>query len=570
MIRNSNSQSNGFVCFVLLAVIVLLGFSNSSLGHNSIPVPVGHPVYAYLEGMETRGFVFFRANSRPLTRGEIGGYLVEIWEVHSKDPDRYSLTRREKAELFRFTREFSEEEKAFSEQSPSRISKLRNQVWKNSPFYRDGRNLYNLDIGNVEIDLNPVLYWDALADSVGEVIVRRTSGFYFTAELSEQVGCYFNFQDNMETGRGPYNKDERDKLYSDHAGYVTMDGGEVCYYDITRAVMAFRWGNLLVDFGRGDNRWGSGRRGNLLFSDNPPPFDYLSARYDVGEFLRFIYLTGALHPYPEIYQSQDTTVSGRTRNISESKFVAAHRLEIYPCRGVEIGLSESVIYGERGLEPAYLNPLNFYYSAEHNLGDMDNVSWSGDVELNLLRGIALYGEFFIDDMQTRKLGTDYIGNKFAYLGGCFIVNPAGLSDLDITFEYTRIDPFCYTHFFPINTYKNWNSSLGHFLPPNSQEWYLGIRWRPHYCWTAGFSASFTQHGENSEEINAGGDINIPPDQAQVNTQFLAGDKMEIFTSEVMMQWQPLEYYTLQGRWRWNEWTGGCQNEWRITFGVNVW
>ena len=564
MIRILGNPSTGFAGFVLTAVIALLSLADSGHCQSSVPVPVGHPVYAYLERLETRGYIFFRANSRPLTRGGIGDYLLEVWRVHSSDPDRWRLTRREKEELSRFAVEFIDAEGVFAEQSPSRISKMRARLWENSPLYRDGCNLYSLNVGNVELDLDPVLYWDALEDSVGDVIIKRTSGFFFTAEFSEQVGCYFDFRDNMETGRAPYNSGEREKLYSDQAGYVTMDGGDVCYYDITRAVMAFQWGNLLVDFGRGDNRWGSGRRGNLLLSDNPPPFDCLSARYDVGKILRFIYLTGALHPYPPIYQSQDTTESGRIRSISERKFIAAHRLEIYPCRGVEIGLNESVIYGERGLEPAYLNPVNLYYSAEHNLGDMDNVSWSGDIELNLLRGVTLYGELFIDDMQTGKLGTDYIGNKFAYLGGCFLVNPAGLNDLDVTIEYTRIDPFCYTHFFPINTYKNWNSSLGHFLPPNSQSWYLGVRWRPHYCWTAGVSASFTQHGVN------GGDIDTPPDPAQVNSPFLSGDKIEIITAEAAVQWEPLEYYTLQGRWRWHKWTGGYQNEWQIIFGVNVW
>ena len=530
--------------------------------------------------METRGFIYLQGNSRPLTRGEVGMCLLEIRSVANNELSGLKLSRWENQELSRYSAEFLPPDLIRNDEFTTCISRLKYRLWEEIPLYKDGINLYSLNIGKTEFNINPILYWDAVQDSAGETIIRRTNGLYVNGQLSQKVGFYFNFQDNMETGRGPYypgsyynfEDDDRDKLYSDHAAYVTLTRGDICYYDFTRAVFSFQTGNLLLNFGRGDNCWGSGRLGNLLLSNNSPPFDFLSMRYDITAFLRFVYLTGILHPYPEIYKINEITASGRERKIIENKYIAAHRLEFYPCKGVEIGLSESVIYGERGLEPAYLNPINLYFSAEHNLGDMDNVAWSGDIEFNLIKGVTLYGEIFIDDMQTGKLGTDYIGNKFAYIGGCFLTNPGELKDLDLTLEYARLDPFLYTHFFPINTYKNWNSGLGHFMPPNSQGLWIKTQWHPHYCWTAEASFSITQHGAYSEELNSGGDIDIPPDEGPIQTYlpFLSGDKMEIRIYELGIRWEPLEYYTLSAKWRWHDWSGGYQNEWQITTGINVW
>ena len=529
-----------------------------------LPVPPSHPVYDLLERLETRQMITFHSSLKPLSRGEITQSLLIIREI--ADSGEGFLSRREIQDLRRFLREFNVE----GDYPPSNIARLREKLWDKAPVYRDGLNLFQHRGTGYSIEVNPLLYWDFLADSSGETISRRTSGLHLEAGLGEHFGCSFDFRDTQEGGRGPYNTGERYKLYQDRAAYITLDGDDVCYYDITRATISAGWNRLWLNFGRGDNRWGPGRFGALMLSDNPPPFDFLSARYDIADFLRFAYLMGSLHPYPEVYSSIDTTISGQERRIIAGKYLAAHRLEIYPCRGVEIGLAESVIYGERGLEPAYLNPLNLYFSAEHNLGDMDNVAWSGDAKLNLIPGITFYGELFIDDMKTRELGTSYYSNKFAWTTGAFIVDPLKFRNSDFTIEYSRIEPFVYTHFYSINVYKNWNSSLGHFLPPNSECLFLRAGWKPFYTVSGTVSAAFLRHGRNTAELNAGGDIDTPVEPNHTQTPFMAGEEFTSTVYELRMKWEPLEYYYLEGKVRNHRWSGGESNEWQVTFGVNVW
>lgn len=539
-------------------------------GRYNLPVPQPHPVYHYLERLETRGFIDFKASSRPLTRGEIAQYLLEVKSKNEKNPAEFSLSRREKAELNRYTAEFLVEADLKERAWRSNMSGFRKAVWPQAPLYRDGIDFLDLSFGEYGVEINPLLYWDIQTDSTGDIITRRTNGLNLTGSLPGGLGVYFDFRDNMETGRGPYLEDQRWKLYSDHAGFVTMKGENFAYYDLTRALLSFKTGGLLLNLGRGDIGWGSGRFGNLMLSNNPPPFDFVSARLDIADRIRFVYLTGVLHPYPEHYPSVETTPSGRERKLIERKMLAAHRLEIYPFEGLEIGLAEAVIYGERGLELAYLNPVNLYYSAEHDLGDMDNVSWSADFELNLIPGASLYGELFIDDMKTGELGTDFIGNKFACLAGIFLADPAGLKDIDLTLEYARLDPFVYTHIFPINTYKNWNSSLGHFLPPNSEGIFTALRWKPLYSFETGLNYSYVRHGMDTADRIVGGDIDTPaPVGGSRYVPFLSGERMNVSTYELWARWEPLEYYSITGACRLRDWSGGYQNEWKVIFGVNL-
>jgi hypothetical protein len=204
------------------------------------------------------------------------------------------------------------------------------------------------------------------------------------------------------------------------------------------------------------------------------------------------------------------------------------------------------------------------------LGDRDNIVWSGDIEVNLIRGASFYGELLIDDLKTSKLGTDFIGNKFGYIGGVHIVNPLRVGNTSLNLEYSRLDPFVYTHFYPINVYKNWNAGLGSDLPPNSERWLVKIRWKPLYSLSCGLAGSYLRHGANTNILNAGGDIDTPPDFGQNYAPFLEGELREDKILEVTVDWEPLENYFVSGTWCGHDFPGGYQNEWRISFGVNVW
>jgi hypothetical protein len=144
-----------------------------------------------------------------------------------------------------------------------------------------------------------------------------------------------------------------------------------------------------------------------------------------------------------------------------------------------IGIGESVVYGNRGVEFQYLNPLMLYHAAEHLLGDQDNNTLSVDFTAFPFRGGKFYGEIFVDDLSLEyPIGT-YWGNKLAYLGGFYWAQPFGWRSGEMRFEYARIDPYVYTHDDSINVYEQDKEGLGARFGPNAHRFVLQIGFQPH-------------------------------------------------------------------------------------------
>ena len=164
---------------------------------------------------------------------------------------------------------------------------------------------------------------------------------------------------------------------------------------------------------------------------------------------------------------------------AQRKFLAAHRLEIAAHARLFIGVGESVVYGNRGAEFEYLNPLMLYHAAEHLLGDKDNNTLSLDFTAFPWRGQKFYGEIFIDDLSLEfPLGT-YWGNKLAYLAGWYWAQPLGWRSGELRLEYARVDPFVYTHNDSVNVYEQDGDGLGARFGPNADRFTLQAAYQPH-------------------------------------------------------------------------------------------
>ena len=93
---------------------------------------------------------------------------------------------------------------------------------------------------------------------------------------------------------------------------------------------------------------------------------------------------------------------------------------------------------------------------------------------------------------------------FAYQGGVKLDLP-WLPFASLTAQYTKIEPFVYTHpptwnsdtRLRVNTnYTNDGENLGYHLKPNSDELLLKLDTRLAADWRADFQYSFIRHGDN--------------------------------------------------------------------------
>ncbi|MFC1725345.1 capsule assembly Wzi family protein [candidate division KSB1 bacterium] len=506
--------------FFIFTVLFLL---NSALAQSTY-VPLNHPVYDYINRIETKGYINkFLSGTKPFTRKECAKVISEV----AKHPD--NLTDFDKESILFYLVEFREE---FEPEEYEDISNLfintsgtKKPEFIPESFYKNDRNLLHFKEDKINFFIDPIAYIDFKsinADSANgkNKIKRLTGGFKVWGSFGKNLGFYADYRNTKEWGlKYPVKVN-----YSlDRLGFVNGYGTHI-YHDETIAYLVAGFSLFELELGKNINKWGPGYRGNLILSDYAASYDLIKFKTSFWR-VKFCSIMGFLRSYPQItYENtvkQDNIET--TRDMNSKKYIAAHRLEFNLTDRLDIGFNEVVIYGDRGLEFAYLNPIMFYRSAEHYLGDMDNAAMSFDFNWVPVNGFRVYGEFFLDDVTIKKIGSDWYGNKFAYLAGVFITDPLKLRDSEILFEYARIKPFVYTHHYSINVYKHFTSPLGYFTGPNSETYFLLFSKYFSRKSKISFEFDLQKHGSNYADINIGGDINsahMPGDTD--NVQFLDG------------------------------------------------
>ena len=537
----------------ILPVICLL-FCFTSLPAQSVNIPLNHWSYAFLERLETQHKITGVMNStRPMTRQEMAGYLVPlIQKVHSGTTQLNSVEAEQLAFLkIEFREELDSLLPIFEPTVTTRISRLKKMQFIDPLLpdflYRNDRNFLNFSHEQFRIFIDPILYRDAqfaTTDTLAanERVYQDANGFTFWGALGDHLGFFFDARDTKEWGTRTYSTQH--KITREGLGFVNGYGTHI-YHDETVAYLVFRLPYFNLTLGKDENKWGPGERGNLALSDYATSYDQLKFSVNYWRF-KFTSLTAFLRPYPDVIE-QDQILS---------KGMAAHRLEINLWKYLQIGLHETVIYGGRRLEPAYLNPLMFYRSAEHYLSNEDNVTMGVDFDLTAIRNLKFYGEFLIDDVTTSRLGTDFYGNKLAWLFGGYWVNLARVPNLDLRLEYARIRPYVYSHKRPISTYQHFTTLLGHPIGPNSDDFFTRLQYR--FSRSLVFEANFDYQrwGANSDSLNVGREVtrdHAPQDAEEV--AWLAGNRQYQTTICVEASYEFFRNLYLNGSYEYSHLTG---------------
>jgi hypothetical protein len=212
----------------------------------------------------------------------------------------------------------------------------------------------------------------------------------------------------------------------------------------------------------------------LLLSGTTPPITYGRARWNIGPF-EYTHTVGLLESQKD-----------------RSKYIYLHRLS-FPLwkKRLAFGINEAIVngsttdqqpssdtlnalrldyYGQtRSWEWAYLIPFVPYKFTEHYLGNRDNALMSFDADLQFPQNFREYFEFLIDDMTSpfTMFSNDW-GNKWAFTIGCQYFGNIMKKDISATIEYSRVEPWVYTHFYGgSHSYTHFGQCLGMPLGPNS-------------------------------------------------------------------------------------------------------
>lgn len=483
----------------------------------AVDVPLEHPVYQFLARLEARGFLSEPLSaSLPYSRRSVAHYLVEI---QSQDARLNTVEGRQLA-YFRF--QFDDNHRSHSERDYL-------PAWENLPeqfplkpfaLYHNRRDLLEAQGNRWAFWMNPVFdihrkFIKPENDSNGEVRVWA-SGVEFRG-FTGNLGFFVRATDAHIRGDTQFADSNR---YPYRAG----SGNDGFDFDETDAFVTYQAPHVELLFGKTRNRWGNAQSSVLGLSNLPTSYTQFRTRFRFGP-AELTALQAKLYQNPPVVSETDTTADGIARRQYADKYLAAHRLQFNLCSRLQIGFYESIVYGERGFDVDYLNPLMFLRSAEHYNGDRDNALMGGDFKWRAFYNTFIYGELLIDDIRTTKLGTGWYGNKLAYLGGLRLYDPVGLPNVCTTVEYCRIEPYVYSHKYPINSYQHHGTLLGHSSGPNSDAFFASLRWTVSRGFEMEWWSRHRRHGANPlSGRNVGGDFRRParPDDSD-HVSFLDGD-----------------------------------------------
>lgn len=414
-------------------VLLLLWQADLSYSASLEYIPIDSWVYSALEELHTTGLLpDLHKNIRPYSRGEIASHLKDIQKRVEKGElklDDDQIWLIEKLEQ-RFKYEFEE------------ISSQKSRV------------KYGID---------PLFYLYQEKDSTSFRFKMRFEG-------AIQLGEKFLLRQRATVD----NQSDRETIYYAKKWKNNLVGT----MDEAYALVDLKYLQLL--FGREALMWGPSLRDNLLLSGYSPPLDMLKLQAEFGSF-KLVYFTTILD---QIQLSSD--------NIAK-RYFSAHRINWKSDFGLELGLSEVILYGgvNREIEPYYLNPLLPYYVEQFNKGKDDNPLWSIDFNFTF-RSKEFYAEFLIDDFQ---YDFETEPHQLGYKLGINWHKPFKLKRTFLNLEYTRINKWVYGEYPFWNIYTYHDVSMGSSLGPDADDIYIKILHHLSKDFSFSLSAEYRRKGE---------------------------------------------------------------------------
>lgn len=287
--------------------------------------------------------------------------------------------------------------------------------------------------------------------------------------------------------------------------------------------------DLTVQIGREKITMGNGYSSKLVISGNHPTMDFLKFKFKYG-----------IMTYTSLHAS---TVGDFATDRSKlyTKYIATNRLKLSFPDFMDFGVGEMIVYSDRGIDIAYLNPLLFYKFAEMSLQDRDNGLVFLDFKTNFLKNLELQGTFFLDENLIGHLqNLSRFSNKTAYQFGGMWYEAFGLSDLSLIAEYTKIRPYVYTHDNNKDNFTSFGQIIGNHIGPNSDQIFGSASYNINEWIRPTVSYSYTRSGENLVSPNGalvknvGGDVFQPYryDIDPLDAPFLDGNRVN--TSELIL------------------------------------
>lgn len=266
--------------------------------------------------------------------------------------------------------------------------------------------------------------------------------------------------------------------------------------------------HIILGAGRLDREIAAMDNGSsLVLNKQAYPFMAVDAQFKLFDCLKFYSLTGILeYPNQDYINDDELKKIGKPEGVDDSYFYqnafSLNMIEL-DFKYLHFDFGSSVVWPKR-FDIGYMFPLANYVEYQNHIGDCDNLALFGDLKFTIAGIGSIWGSFYLDEINGLN-NNPFIKTRamFAYQGGVKYILPK-MPFASLSFRYTKIEPYCYTHHsinytpwydhYICENYTNNGESLGYYLPPNSDEFLLQFKIQPKMGVNLGASYQLIRHG----------------------------------------------------------------------------
>ena len=482
---------------LVIGVILLspLTFHLSPLLAQRIPQMIEYTeVYDFLEELTTDGVIQTNAAVKPYTRDYIAARLMEAQERDSL------LNKRQKEDLQFYLQDFALE----CDTLPTYYSYGHKHVtqWKTavSNLNLADPSLHILTKDKIfKMRVRPILGMDLSYNKKG-LLMHRVYGAEIQMDIAKHVSIWGSIRDNSWDGTRlkesyfPTIYDQisgarvtKPQYLNNLAGVQYKEsnyGGD--FSDSRGGISLYAWwGSISVQ--RERVTWGDAQHCSNILSAHNPAVPMVTLQLTPCKWFQFDYFHAWLvsnvidstYYYAENYKDGVTKYNYRPAN----KFMAANMFTFMPCKYIQFGFGNSIVYAERNVQAAYFIPIAFYKSLDHLLTkgmstENQNSQAFATITVRPTDHLRLYGSFFLDEFKLARLKkSNPQKNPISYLVG-FNWSGWPVKGLALRGEFMRSYIATYVHSIAVLDYTSNSYQMGHYMGANAQSIWLQLSYRP--------------------------------------------------------------------------------------------
>tara|TARA_Y100000589_G_scaffold332344_1_gene392099 strand:- start:70693 stop:72306 length:1614 start_codon:yes stop_codon:yes gene_type:complete len=413
-------------------------------------------VYEFLDEMANLGYIELNTAVKPYSRKLIAKKLDAVQKNYRND-----LTKRQKQELDFYLRDFGKE-----------LHKDKNFKRRKDLFY------YRDD--TFAITVNPILGFEIRQNTNG-MYWHRWNGAHLWGYAGKHFGFNASLRDNGVNNAFPLENQLMNEPGANFKINQGQTGGRSDYSEMKGGVSyGWDWGS--VSLNKDNFTWGNNYNGANIFSGRQPSYVYLQFKMNPKPWFDFNYVHGFL--VSEVIDSSRTYYhnNGR-REIFHPKYMAANLYTFTPWKKFKTSFGNSVIYSDV-LNYAYMIPFFFFKSVDHTYNGAgssrvgQNSQMFFDISSRNIKKTHLYATLFLDELSISNMWKpDKHTNLYSLKTGMRLSNVL-FNNTSLTIEYTRTNPWTFTHDVSTTTFTSNNYNLGHYLLDNSEEIFIQGQWKP--------------------------------------------------------------------------------------------